>query len=53
LRFFFFNSFYNRANADDGLLCGVLLLPMVAASKVIDASRKSAEEYRIGKKKKK
>ncbi|RCI06311.1 hypothetical protein CU098_011430 [Rhizopus stolonifer] len=36
-----------RANADDGLLCGVLLLPMVAASKLIDASKKEMDQYHI------
>ncbi|CEP13489.1 hypothetical protein [Parasitella parasitica] len=36
-----------RANADDGLLCGVLLLPMVAATKLIDASNKNADRFQI------
>ncbi|KAI9336881.1 hypothetical protein BD770DRAFT_448642 [Pilaira anomala] len=34
-----------RANADDGLLCGVLLLPMVTAAKLVDASRKDLDEF--------
>ncbi|GAA5814660.1 hypothetical protein MFLAVUS_008159 [Mucor flavus] len=34
-----------RANADDGLLCGVLLLPMVAAAKLADASRKDLDQF--------
>ncbi|KAI8647533.1 hypothetical protein BD408DRAFT_427540, partial [Parasitella parasitica] len=36
-----------RANADDGLLCGVLLLPMVAATKLVDASSKNADRFQI------
>ncbi|CAO0796583.1 unnamed protein product [Mucor circinelloides] len=36
-----------RANADDGLLCGVLLLPMVAATKLVDASNKHADQFEI------
>ncbi|KAI8380646.1 hypothetical protein EDC96DRAFT_604130 [Choanephora cucurbitarum] len=42
-RIFGANKTSFRANADDGLLCGVLLLPMVAAAKLIDASRKSVD----------
>ncbi|KAI9480447.1 MAG: hypothetical protein EXX96DRAFT_180692 [Benjaminiella poitrasii] len=34
-----------RANADDGLKCGVLLLPMVAAAKFIDSFNKSGNEH--------
>ncbi|KAI8981823.1 hypothetical protein BDF20DRAFT_912064 [Mycotypha africana] len=37
-----------RANADDGLLCGVLLLPMVAAAKLVDAATKKMDAYHIG-----
>jgi hypothetical protein len=37
-----------RANADDGLLCGVLLLPMVAASKLVDASARNLDHFHIG-----
>ncbi|KAG1144293.1 hypothetical protein G6F37_007443 [Rhizopus arrhizus] len=36
------NSFRN--NADDGLLCGVLLLPMVTASKMTDLMKNSTDE---------
>ncbi|CAO3635262.1 unnamed protein product [Mucor fragilis] len=36
-----------RANADDGLLCGVLLLPMVAATKLVDATSKNADRFQI------
>jgi hypothetical protein len=39
-----------RANADDGLLCGVLLLPMVAAAKLADGSRRNIDQFHIGKK---
>ncbi|KAI8369775.1 hypothetical protein BD560DRAFT_397785 [Blakeslea trispora] len=42
-RIFGANKTSFRANADDGLLCGVVLLPMVAAAKLIDASRKSMD----------
>lgn len=38
-----------RANADDGLLCGILLLPMVAAAKLVDGSRKNIDQFQIGK----
>ncbi len=38
-----------RANADDGLLCGVLLLPMVATAKLVDASKRNADTFNIGK----
>jgi hypothetical protein len=38
-----------RANADDGLLCGVLLLPMVAIAKLVDASRRNIDKFHIGK----
>lgn len=41
-----------RGNADDGLLCGVLLLPMVAAAKLIDATNRSLDPHYIGKQKK-
>ncbi|KAI7905370.1 uncharacterized protein BX663DRAFT_499487 [Cokeromyces recurvatus] len=34
-----------RGNADDGLKCGVLLLPMVAVAKLIDASNNAMDEY--------
>ncbi|KAI8981400.1 hypothetical protein BDB01DRAFT_793921 [Pilobolus umbonatus] len=36
-----------RADADDGLLCGVLLLPMVTTSKLVDASRRGVHENNI------
>lgn len=42
-------QFCIRGNADDGLLCGVLLLPMVAAAKLIDATNRSLDQYYIGK----
>ncbi|KAL4213966.1 hypothetical protein AB4K20DRAFT_1889309 [Rhizopus microsporus] len=33
-----------RDNADDGLVCGILLLPMVAASKLMDLMKKNADQ---------
>ncbi|CAO3653829.1 unnamed protein product [Mucor hiemalis] len=36
-----------RANADDGLLCGVLLLPMVAIAKLVDASKRNVDNFHI------
>lgn len=50
-RIFGANKTSFRANADDGLLCGVLLLPMVATAKLVDASKRNADTFNIGKKK--
>jgi hypothetical protein len=49
-RIFGANKTSFRANADDGLLCGVLLLPMVATAKLVDASKRNADTFNIGKK---
>lgn len=46
-------SYNYRDNADDGLVCGILLLPMVAASKLMDLMKKNADQGYIGKIRKK
>ncbi|KAG0748247.1 hypothetical protein G6F57_007095 [Rhizopus arrhizus] len=43
-RIFGANKSSFRNNADDGLLCGVLLLPMVTASKMTDLMKNSTDE---------
>lgn len=44
-----FLNLYYRNDADDGLLCGVLLLPMVTASKLSDLLKSNDGQEYIGK----
>ena len=38
-----------RADADDGILCGTLLLPMVAMAKVDNVAKSEMDPIRLGK----